>query len=35
LYIRFYGFLKKSNFGSKSKCVSIQFYRKMQVCGKN
>jgi hypothetical protein len=28
-------FLKKSNFGSKSKEVSFQFYRKIAVCGKN
>jgi hypothetical protein len=35
LYINFYEFLKNSNFGSKSKDVSLQFYRKTAVFGKN
>jgi hypothetical protein len=31
----FMSFLKKSNFGSKSKMVSLQFYRKMPHCAEN
>jgi hypothetical protein len=35
MYINFYRFWKFKNFGSKSKCVSLLFYRKTQVCDKN
>jgi hypothetical protein len=34
-YFNFYGFWKISHFCSKSKCVSLQFYRKLSVRGKN
>jgi hypothetical protein len=35
MYIGFYVFFKILNFSSKSERVSIQFYRKMPVYGKN
>jgi hypothetical protein len=34
MYISFYGFLKKSNFGSKSKVVSLRFYGKREFMAK-
>jgi hypothetical protein len=34
-YFSFYGFWKFSHFCSKSMGVSLRFYRKLQVCGKN
>jgi hypothetical protein len=34
-YFNFYGFWKISHFCSKSKGVSLQFYRKLSVWGKN
>jgi hypothetical protein len=34
-YISFYGFLKRSNFGSKFKGITLQFYRKTTICCKN
>jgi hypothetical protein len=33
-HISFYGFFKKSNFGSKFKWVSLRFYRKRQFTTK-
>jgi hypothetical protein len=35
MYIIFYGFFKKSNFGSKCKGVILQFYGKASVSSKN
>jgi hypothetical protein len=34
-HISFYGFKKKSSFGSKSKGVGLRSYRKNPFCGKN
>jgi hypothetical protein len=34
-YLCFYGFSFFLNFGSKSKVVSLQFYRKTPVCDKH
>jgi hypothetical protein len=35
LYLNFYGFWKISHFSSKSIGISLRFYRKLQVWGKN
>jgi hypothetical protein len=35
MYMSFYGFLKNSKFPSKYISVSLRFYRKSAVCGKN
>jgi hypothetical protein len=35
MYLKFYGFQKISNLGSKSNGVILQFCRKMSVCDKN